>query len=401
MNFNVETGLDMGVIQPYPITSYSLCNSLGQSVEEVVSAIAEGKSGLRTPEFELPFVTTCGAVSGHLPRLPEKIAHYDTRILRMVCVAFEGIAQDVARAVKKWGSHRVGVIMGTSTGGIEQSEEAYQFFKKTGRIPESYNFDFHHPFHLSSDAIAELAGITGPRYVVSTACSSGGKTLAAARRLLNSGVVDAVVTGGVDGLCQTTLRGFHSLSILSPEPCQPFSSDRKGISIGEGAALILIERSGEAQTALLGVGESSDAFHMSSPDPEGKGAKAAMSRALEQGGITPSQIDHINTHGTGTQRNDAAESKAMFDMFGDSLPVASTKGYTGHLLGAGGSTEAIFGIVAIEQGWIPASKGSDPLDEEIKVNVSLAKQARKCRAILSNSFGFGGSNVSVLLGATP
>jgi 3-oxoacyl-[acyl-carrier-protein] synthase-1 len=317
----------------------------------------------------------------------------------MVCHAYDQIAPKVTDAVERYGGDRVAVILGTSTGGIESTEEAYRCLVSEGRVPDAFDFEHQHPFHLSTEALGVLAGISGPKYVISTACSSGGKTLAAARRLIEAGVVDAALTGAVDALCQTTLRGFHSLSILSPEPCRPFSHEHGGISIGEGVGLILIERDGQSGIELLGVGESSDAYHMSSPEPEGRGALAAMNAALSQAGLSPGEVDHINAHGTGTKHNDLAESRAISELFGGDVPVVSTKGYTGHLLAAGGAVEAVLSIIALEQGWIPASLGADPVDEDISIHVNLTKREHPCRVVMSNSFGFGGSNVSVLLGA--
>jgi 3-oxoacyl-[acyl-carrier-protein] synthase-1 len=388
----------MGVVRGYPVTACSACSALGPSTGEALEALAAGRSGLTPSPLELPFETWCGAMDRTLPAPPEPIARYDTRLLRITLLAFEGVASPVAAAVHRWGSDRVAVILGTSTGGIEQTEEAYRWLRRDGRVPAWFDLDRQHAFHLPAEALAELVGARGPRYVISTACSSGGKTLAAARRLIEAGVIDAALTGAVDGLCQTTLRGFHSLSILSARPCRPFSSERAGISIGEGAGLLLVERDGDAAVELLGVGESSDAFHMSSPDPEGHGAKAAMAAALGQAGLTPADVGHINTHGTGTKHNDLAESKAIFDMFGADVPVVSTKGYTGHLLGAGGAVEAVFAVSALDRGWIPASLGSDPVDGEVRMRVNLERRDLRCRAVLSNSFGFGGSNVSVLFG---
>lgn len=384
----------------FPVTAYSLCNALGGSTSEVIEALAEGRSGLAPPPFELPFETHVGAMTTPLPRPPTPLDPYDTRLFRMSLLGLEGVIPRLERAVEIYGSDRVAIVLGTSTGGIEDTERAYHAFARGDGIPSSFDFELHHPFHAVAEAIAWYMGIRGPCYVISTACSSGGKTLAAGRRLLLTGAVDAVLTGSVDGLSQTTLRGFHSLSILSPSGCRPFSSERQGISIGEGAGFLLLERQGESATSLLGVGESSDAYHMSSPEPQGLGAEAAMRAALGQAGLEPEDVDHINTHGTGTKRNDEAESLALERVFGREVPAVSTKGYTGHLLGAGGSTEAIFALIAIEQGWIPASLGSDPLDEAITIDVALERRAHPSRVVLSNSFGFGGSNVSVLLGAS-
>jgi 3-oxoacyl-[acyl-carrier-protein] synthase I len=388
----------MGVERGYPVTAHATCNALGASTREVLEALAAGRSGLAPPPFELPFETWCGAMARELPAPPASVAAYDTRLLRIVLLAFDGVASQTAAAVRRWGADRVAVILGTSTGGIEQTEEAYRGLRRDGRVPAWFDLDRQHAFHATAEALAALAGARGPCSVISTACSSGGKTLAAARRMIRAGLIDAALTGAVDSLCQTTLRGFHSLSILSTRPCRPFSRDRSGISIGEGAGLLLVEREGEAPVELLGVGESSDAYHMSSPEPEGRGARAAMAAALAQAGLSPADVGHINTHGTGTKHNDVAEARAIFDLFGGEVPAVSTKGYTGHLLAAGGAVEAVFATAALERGWLPASLGSAPVDEEIRIRINLERRELRCRAVLSNSFGFGGSNVSVLLG---
>jgi 3-oxoacyl-[acyl-carrier-protein] synthase-1 len=388
----------MGVEVGYPVTAYATCNALGASTGEVLETLRAGRSGLAPQHLDLPFETWCGAMARDLPAPPASVAAYDSRLLRIVLLAFDGVAAQVAAAVRRWGADRVAVILGTSTGGIEQTEQAYRGLRLDGRVPAWFDLDRQHAFHATAEALAALAGARGPCYVVSTACSSGGKTMAAARRLIRSGLIDAALTGAADSLCQTTLRGFHSLSILSTQPCRPFSRDRSGISIGEGAGLLVVEREGEAPVELLGVGESSDAYHMSSPEPEGRGARAAMAAALAQAGLPPADVGHINTHGTGTKHNDVAEAKAIFDLFGGEVPSVSTKGYTGHLLAAGGAVEAVFAIAAIEQGWIPASLGADPVDEEIRIHVNLERRELRPRAVISNSFGFGGSNVSVLFG---
>lgn len=391
----------MSPVPAYPVTAYSLCNALGATTGEVLAGLEAGRSGIGTPRLALPFETATGNVTADLPPPPRAIEDHDSRLARMALLAYDGLSPAFEGAVRRWGSDRVAIVMGTSTGGIESTEAAYRAHRETGELPPWFDFDRQHPFHGFADALAKISGARGPRYVISTACSSSGKSLAAAQRLLRAGVVDAVLSGGVDGLCQTTLRGFHSLSILSRTPCRPFSVHRDGISIGEGAAMMLLEREGEGPGRLLGVGESSDAYHMSTPDPEGRGAKAAMSRALEQAGLPAGAVDHVNAHGTGTQRNDAAEARALAEFLPPGVLVASTKSATGHLLGAGGTTEAIFSLVTIERGWIPATLGADPVDPEFAIEVTREPVLRPIRTVLSNSFGFGGSNVSVLLGSAP
>jgi 3-oxoacyl-[acyl-carrier-protein] synthase-1 len=268
-------------------------------------------------------------------------------------------------------------------------------------VPASFDFDRQHAFHGVLHVLRALSGARGPAYVVSAACASSGKVLASARRLIACDLADAVLTGGVDTLCDTTLRGFSSLEALSRTPCRPFSAARDGTTIGEGAAFLLVEREGDGAVRLLGVGESSDAHHMTQPDPAGRGAARAMREALEQAGLEPARVDHVNAHGTATPANDVAESSAIVELLGTSVPVTSTKGYTGHLLGAAGATEAVFGAIAIERGFIPVSLGAEPLDPSVRANIAMRSSRVHVGTVLSNSFAFGGINVSVLLGAAP
>jgi 3-oxoacyl-[acyl-carrier-protein] synthase-1 len=270
-----------------------------------------------------------------------------------------------------------------------------------GRLPATYDFQSQHALDGILEVIRVRTGTRGPAFVVSTACSSSGKVFGSAQRLLASGVADAALVGGVDTLCQTTLRGFASLDALSSRPCRPFSSARDGTSLGEGAAFILLEREGDGPARLVGVGESSDAHHMSHPHPEGLGAVLAMSAALRAGAVEPSEIDYVNAHGTGTKVNDAVEARAIAEVLGSETPVTSTKGFTGHLLGAAGATEAVFSLFTLESGVAPASLGATPLDPAVSVRVLTTATRGRFRRVLSNSFGFGGSNVAIVFEATP
>ena len=391
-------------VPPFPITAYSACNALGSTTSEVVASLAASRTGLGAPpaSFALEFETAVGAVRGELPAPPPELLAYDSHEARLALQTVRGVHDALSTALRRWGAGRVAVVMGTSTGGISATEDAYAAFKKSGALDPKFDYRKQHSFHAFAELLAKLYGIGGPVFVVSTACSSSGKVLSSARRLIRAGVVDAALVGGVDSLAHTTLRGFKCLSVLSEKPCRPFGVDRTGISIGEGGAMLVLERpdtDARARALLLGVGESSDAHHMSSPHPEGLGARLAMERALAEAGVRAGAVDHVNAHGTGTRHNDAAEALAIESVFGDRVPVASTKGFTGHLLGAAGATEAVFGIVALEQGWIPANLGGAPLDPAVHIDVNLARKDLACRRVLSNSFGFGGSNVAVLLGA--
>jgi 3-oxoacyl-[acyl-carrier-protein] synthase-1 len=327
------------------------------------------------------------------------LSAFDTRLCRLALLALDGMRDAVASAVRRHGADRVAIAVGTSTGGIHETEAAYAHWARTGALPPGFDFERQHMFHALAGLLRAATGVDGPAFTVSTACSSSGKVFGSARRLLSAGLADAVLVGGVDTLCQMTLRGFGALQALSQRPCRPFAAGRDGTSIGEGAAFALVEREGDGPVRLLGVGETSDAYHMSHPHPEGLGARLSMEEALAQAGCSPDQVDHVNAHGTGTPANDVIEAQAIFAVLGGAVPVASTKGYTGHTLGAAGATEAVIAALCIEHGFLPASLGAEPVDPAVRANICLEGQVRPVRTVLSNSFAFGGSNVSLLLGA--
>ena len=280
-----------------------------------------------------------------------------------------------------------------------QTEEADAVRVRTGALPADFDFSRQHAYGGALAVLRSLSGVRGPGWVNSTACSSSAKVLACAQRLIAADVIDAAIVGGADTLCQTTLRGFHGLGVLSTTACRPFAAARDGISIGEGGALFLIERHGHAQARLLAVGESSDAHHMSAPHPHGDGAFLAMQRALGAAGLEPSAVDHVNAHGTATKQNDAAEALAIARLLGAEVPVTSTKAYTGHLLGAAAGIELVAVMHALRTGWIPANLGAAPVDAELRIAVQQWGEQRQVRHVLSNSFAFGGNNASVLVGA--
>ena len=382
----------------YPITAFAAANGLGMDTAAVRDALRAGRTGLAPCRLDIPFETACGALPDDLPPPPASLRAYDTRLCRMALHTLEGIGAAVRSAVRRLGAGRVAVAIGTSTGGIRESELAYDEWARLGRLPASFDFDHQHTFHALLEVVRAVTGADGPASIVSTACSSSGKVFGSAQRLLAAGLADAVLVGGVDTLCQTTLRGFGSLQALSRTPCRPFNATRDGISIGEGAAFLLLERAGDGPVRLLGVGESNDAHHMSAPHPEGLGARLAMEGALAQAGLPGSAVEHVNAHGTGTPANDVIEARAIAGVVGEAVPVVSTKGYTGHLLGAAGATEAVFAALSIEHGFVPASLGAEPLDPQVTVSISAAGSARRVRTVMSNSFGFGGSNVCLILG---
>ncbi len=384
-----------------PITAYGLCSGLGRTTADCLAELRAGRRGLREVPFEIPFEARTGTVPGALEPLPEALQGYDSRTARLAALGYAEIADAVDASVARWGARRVALVLGTSTGGIDTTESVFFGWHDQGcpvpaRLPTAFTYPTQHPFHAFLDAIAILSGIAGPRWVISTACSSSAKVFSSARRLLALDLADAVLVGGVDGLCNTTVRGFHSLGVMSPEPCRPFGENRPGMNVGEAGAFLLIEREGNARAWLRGVGETSDAYHMSSPEPEGAGALQAMRDALAEAGVAADVVDYVNAHGTGTTYNDAAESIALHTLFGEHVPVVSTKAYTGHTLGACGAVEAIFSIAALEQGWIPAALGADPVDPDIHLHLPQQVLETDVRFALSNAFAFGGNNASVL-----
>ena len=387
------------MLRPIAILASSACAATGPTVSDFETALLAGCSGLRAPEFALPFQTVCGELTEPLAALAAELQANDSRQARLLAHLYAAIAPEVDRARARWGDTRIGIFLGTSNAGIAQSEWADGERRATGVLPPAYNFARQHGYNGALEVIRALSGARGPGWINSTACSSSAKVLACAQRLIAADVLDAAIVGGADTLCQTTLRGFHGLGVLSSTACRPFSAARDGISIGEGGALLLVARQGDGQARLLAVGETSDAHHMSAPHPAGDGALAAMRQALTSAGLAADDIDHINAHGTATQQNDAAEGEAIRRLVGDRVPVVSTKGYTGHLLGAAAAIELVAALHALRTGWIPASLGATPLDPALGIAVATTGTHARVRVVMSNSFAFGGNNASVLLGA--
>lgn len=386
-------------LMPLPITGFNLCNSLGSNRQQVRDALYEGRHGLTPNTFEVPFETVVGALNVELPELPEAAKPWSTRSAQIAALLLADLEPQLAAMRARWPADRIGILMGTSTAGADVTEAAYRDFVHTGSLPEGYDLWRHHTYGAILEVVRQLTGANGPAWMHSTACTSSAKPLASARRLIRAGVLDAAIVGGIDTLCAMTLSGFHCLGALSGTECRPFGHKRTGINIGEGGAILLVEREGEGEALLEAVGESSDAYHISAPHPEGLGATLAMRRALEEAGCRADQVDHINAHGTGTPLNDSAESAAIAEVFGLEVPVVSTKSYTGHTLGAAGATEAAIALFSLLEGWAPSSLRVDPKDEKIAINVIRERTAGTYRRVLSNSFAFGGNNVSVLLGA--
>ncbi len=395
-------------MQPLAISHFSIVNSLGAGAAVITSALRARRSGLAACAFETVVLDTwIGQVAGLDEfRVRSDLGAYDCRNNRLAQRGLEvdGYAAAVSTAREKYGAERIGVFMGTSTSGILQTELAYRRRDpQSGGFPADYRYaETQNTFSLA-DFVQRYLGLTGPAFVVSSACSSSAKVFGHAARMMAAGVCDAAVVGGVDTLCLTTLYGFNSLGLTSRAPCRPYDRDRDGISIGEGAGFALLEKTSaqpaDSSMLLLGIGESCDAYHMSTPHPEGLGAKLAMQHALDAAGLAPADIDYINLHGTATKANDVSEDIAVYELFGAATPVSSTKGSTGHLLGAAGITEAIIALLAIEQGLLPGGMHTQHIDPALRSNYLLENRDARVQRALSNSFGFGGSNCSLVLGA--
>ncbi len=345
-----------------------------------------------------------GAVAGSLPDIPARLRRFDCRNNRLALAALAEIEADIDAAIRSFGADRIGVVLGTSTAGMADGEAAYAQRRDTGNWPASFAYSRQEPGNLAA-FVADYFALGGPAYTVTTACSSSGKVFASAERLLATGICDAVLAGGVDTICKLTLNGFNALEALTKGICLPFSRHRDGINIGEGAAIALLSRRPDT-VALLGVGESSDAHHPSAPDPTGRGALAAMQAALEHARLDPDSIAYINLHGTATPLNDAMEGRAVAALFGERVPCSSTKALTGHMLGAAGACEIGFLYLALDPDYaddrLPPHIWDGAADPEIPaldfVERGRKRPSTRRQAMLSNSFGFGGSNAALILG---
>lgn len=368
------------------------------------------RGGLAPCAFDtVDLPTFVGAVAGvDAVALPDELAAFDCRNNRLALLGLmqDGFVEAVAAASRKYGAQRIGVFIGTSTSGILQTELAYRRLDPaTGAFPPDFSYRTTHNTFSVADFTRHVLALAGPAVVVSSACSSSAKVFASARRMMAAGLIDAAVVGGVDSLCLTTLYGFNSLGLTSTRACRPFDVERDGISIGEAAAFALLEPLpdplaplSDDAVLLLGIGESSDAHHMSSPHPEGLGARMAMQEALATAGLDAADIDYINLHGTATPSNDAAETRAAAALFGPVTPCSSTKGATGHTLGAAGGLEAVICALALQHGLLPAGLNTQQLDPALPLNYLLHNREQVVRRVLSNSFGFGGTNCSLIFG---
>ncbi|PRA58419.1 MULTISPECIES: beta-ketoacyl-[acyl-carrier-protein] synthase family protein [Pseudomonas] len=393
------------------LNALGLVCSLGRGKRQVAERLFAGDdSGMRAasgwvPERSLPV----GAVQGQLPPIPAELSRHASRNNQLLLEAALQIRVEIEQAIHTYGRERIAVVLGTSTSGIHEASESLGTYLQAGQFPADYDYR-QQELGAPADFLADWLQISGPAYVISTACTSSARALMSAQRLLDLGLCDAVLCGGVDSLCKLTLNGFSALEAVSGQRCNPFSVNRNGINIGEAAVLFLMTRSAHAPAiALLGGGASSDAHHISAPEPAGRGALQAMHKALARAGLQAGQISYLNLHGTATQHNDAMESRAVASLFPEGLPCSSTKPLTGHTLGAAGALEAAFCWLSLSPDnpdnrlaphlWDGQADPELPALHWVTPQDRLASTA--ARYLMSNSFAFGGNNVSLIIGDAP
>ncbi|MCR0985797.1 beta-ketoacyl-ACP synthase [Roseomonas populi] len=391
------------MVLPLAMPALTATSAMGVGVEATRAALHGRRGGLSPCDLPgMPPGIWVGRVPGlEEVALPAELARFDCRNNRLAELALrqDGFAEAAEAAAARFGAHRVAVVLGTSTAGIAETEAAYARRDANGALPDDFDFAHTHDLHALPRYVRARLGLRGPAVSISTACTSGARSFLEAGALIAAGVCDAAVVGGVDTLCRMTLHGFNALELLSKAACRPCAADRDGISIGEAAGFALLMRPEDAPSGsplLLGTGASADGHHMSSPHPEGLGAVAAMRAALDAAG--GGAVDYINLHGTGTRANDAMEGVAVRTLFGDSVPCSSTKGWTGHTLGASGALEAVIAAICVADGLVPGCLGVEAPDPAFGVDVATGNRALPVRRVLSNSFGFGGSNCALVIG---
>lgn len=389
------------------ITGIGCVSGIGLNVEEHIVSFRNGQNGLGAVTL---FPTRHAMPVAEVKRTNDALKQYlgilvsvelsRTALLGMTA-AFEALADSGLDLSDPADKLRIGLISSTSTGGMDSTESFYPSFHKNpahGRL----RYVVSHDAGDSTERIASFLGITGFRTTVSTACSSAANALMLGARMIRQGMLDVVIAGGTDALCKFTLNGFASLMILDKNPCRPFDESRAGLNLGEGAGYLVLQS--EATVAktpyclLSGYANANDAFHQTASSSEGTGAYLAMKGALDKAGLEPEEVDYINAHGTGTPNNDASESQAIRRLFGNRIPpLSSTKTFTGHTLGAAGALEAVFSVLSLKQGILyPNLNFSTPIKETGLIPVTRYQEGISLRSVLSNSFGFGGNNASLL-----
>lgn len=390
--------------QDIVIVDYEATCAAGTGLVALREAINTQRSGLRQNDFaHSDLKTWVGRVSDidNFYWRPE-IAQWESRNNALIAVGLKqgSLLASLDYLKDTFGTTRIGVVMGSSTSSIDRAEEAYRELDADGRLASQYVQDNVLNPHSPGLFVADLLGLDGPNMTINTACSSSAKVFATATRWLNAGIVDAVLVGGADTLCLSVLHGFHSLQLISESPCKPFDASRDGINLGEAAGFALLARADSVKqhtgVRVSGYGESSDAHHMSHPHPEGEGARLAIEQALQQANLSPGDIDYINLHGTASRANDHIEGNLIGKMFGAGVLASSTKGWTGHTLGAAGIIESILAIEALRSGVVPGTLHLESVDPEIAITMTAHNQTANLRHVMSNSFGFGGNNACLI-----
>ncbi|OOG65350.1 beta-ketoacyl-[acyl-carrier-protein] synthase II [Rhodanobacter sp. B04] len=383
---------------PLAITAYTATSAMGRGLAAQLDALQCARSGLRPNDFSsAPLDCWVGRVDDvEQAPLPAALATWECRNNRLAWLGLnqDGFIDRVHAARARYGAGRIALLLGTSTASIGATEEAYRRLDPDGGFADDMLRPAIHAPHSLVGFVAAALGLEGPCLTISTACSSSAKVFANAERMIRLGLVDAAVVGGVDTLCDSVLFGFNALELVSPAPCRPFDAARNGISIGEAAGFALLERADVAPDApqLLGYGEASDAHHMSTPHPDGLGAELALRDALARAGLDAAQVDYINLHGTASLKNDEVEAALVSRAFPVRTRASSTKGFTGHTLGAAGIVEATIALQAIEHDLIPGNLGGSTPDPICGAQFAWHNEQQRVEVALSNSFGFGGNN---------
>jgi 3-oxoacyl-[acyl-carrier-protein] synthase I len=395
---------------PVRVSAYTAVSALGVGNAAHLDAMTQGRSGLcplgrhdfgARPTAQ-PLSTWVGRVQGLDEPLPPTWRHWDCRNNRLAWSGLQSdrFAHSVQAAMQRHGAHRVALVLGTSTASIGATEDAYQALAAGEAFPPQPDNPALHTLHSLTGFVQEALALRGPAQTISTACSSSAKAFASAERLIHLGLADAAVVGGVDSLCGSVVFGFHALQLVSPEPCRPFDTRRQGINLGEAAAFALLER-GPGGLQLLGSGESSDAHHLSAPDPDGQGAETALDLALARAGIPASAVGYIHLHGTATPRNDDVEARLIARRFARGTPASSTKGMTGHTLGAAGALGAVFSLLALESGVLPGTAQTESVEPGMRDYLNVHALSRRVDHVVSHAFAFGGSNSVLVFGCAP
>ncbi len=382
------------------LVDYESTTAAGIDLTALRKAIDTQTSGLRSNDFfDSPLNTWIGRIT-EVDTID--LGEWQSRNNALAALGLEqgSIRSTIDSLIKRFSATRIGIVMGSSTSSIDRTETAYTALTESGQLSDEYRQPLVHNPHAPSLFVAHYTGITGPALTINTACSSSAKVFATGARWLNSGIVDAVVVGGVDTLCMSVLHGFDSLQLVSPNPCKPFDQNREGINLGEAAGYAVLMRPEDAETdldiSLRGYGESSDAYHMSHPHPDGLGARLSMQQALSMAELEPDAIGYINLHGTSSRANDLIEGQLIEKLFPKTTQCSSTKGWMGHTLGAAGISEGIIALDTLRTGLIPGSMNLDVLDDQLDFSIQAENKLAELNHVMSNSFGFGGNNCSLL-----